>query len=280
MAWTTDHYFRIGTAHARAGEPCQDYALSGSFADGRCYGIVTDGCSGAKARTDVGARVLALILEDELGRAGSLADCFTEAFMKRVVSRLCERPLGGTMADHLACVVAFCSNQERVRVFVAGDGAWATKNSEGELALHDVHWSSNAPGYLGYALDPVVQQRLLEAEAATATWRVQYVAGATQEAMSETSGEEVQHARELLWGRFFDLSLDSVQSLCVFTDGVSQVKGVPAVEVAVESLAFKNYAGAFSKRRMLAAFNQWEKSGHPPEDDFAVASLVKAPAEA
>ena len=59
---TADHYFTIGTTHARAGEPCEDYALSGTLKDGRVYGIVTDGCSGANARTDLGARVLALAM--------------------------------------------------------------------------------------------------------------------------------------------------------------------------------------------------------------------------
>jgi hypothetical protein len=75
---TADHYFTIGTTHARAGEPCQDYALSGALKDARVYGIVTDGCSGANARTDLGARVLALALESELQNTSSLEDCFTQ----------------------------------------------------------------------------------------------------------------------------------------------------------------------------------------------------------
>ena len=85
---TADHYFTIGTSHARAGEPCQDYALSGTLKDARVYGIVTDGCSGANARTDLGARVLALAMEAELQHTTSLDDCFTPASIHRIRSRL------------------------------------------------------------------------------------------------------------------------------------------------------------------------------------------------
>lgn len=140
-----DHYFSIGRSHARAGEPCEDYALSGTLRDDRVYGIVTDGCSGANARTDLGARVLALAMEAELQSTTSLEDCFTPESIQRIRTRLLSMPLGGRPQDYLASIVAFCATSTTAKVFMTGDGAFATRQTDGAIQITEAFCTPQAP---------------------------------------------------------------------------------------------------------------------------------------
>lgn len=265
-----DHYFTIGTTHARAGEPCQDYALSGTLSDARVYGIVTDGCSGANARTDLGARVLALAVEAELQRTTSLDDCFTPAFVQRVRTRLHSMPLGGPRQDYLASIVAFCATSTTANLFMAGDGAYATRRADGSVQITEASWPDNAPYYLGYCLQPAVTAQF-SAFASNDALNVQLSTNSTNEG---TFTREVP-AKDFLQGWTSYLDLTDITALAVYSDGIGQISKLDTLEAATACLGFKNFEGSFVKRRSIKAFAQWEKNGHLPQDDFAIAALVR-----
>jgi hypothetical protein len=269
-----DHYFTIGSSHARAGEPCQDYALSGTLKDGRVYGIVTDGCSGAKARTDLGARVLALAMEAELHNTNSLDDCFTPASIHRIRSHLQSMPLGGAPQDYLASIVAFCATGITAKLFMAGDGAYATHHTDGSVHITEASWPDNAPYYLGYCLQPTVAAQF-GATAANGALNVQLSTHATN---AHASTEEVP-AQDFLQGWTTEIDINHITALAICSDGIGQISTLDALDAATACLAFKNYAGSFVKRRAMKALAQWEKSGHIPQDDFSIAALARVQGE-
>ena len=288
---TVDHYFTIGSSHARAGEPCQDYALSGTLKDGRVYGIVTDGCSGANARTDLGARVLALALESELQNTSSLEDCFTPASIHRIRTHLQSMPLGGRPQDYLASIVAFCATSTTAKLFMAGDGAYATRQTNGTVQATEASWPDNAPYYLGYCLQPVVAARFLNQ--ATTHRPPQSVRpepvegpagfdklgpnGVTLSTHTTGIGSRTQiiPAQAFLQGWTKEIDLTNITALAIYTDGISQISKLESLDAATACLAFKNYEGSFVKRRAMKALAQWEKNGHIPQDDLSISALAR-----
>nr|WP_295780946.1 protein phosphatase 2C domain-containing protein [Rhodoferax sp.] len=267
---TVDHYFTIGTSHTRAGEPCQDYAVSGTLKDGRVYAIVTDGCSGANARTDLGARVLALAMESELQRTTSLQDCFTPASIHRIRTHLQSMPLGGIPQDYLASVVAFCATTTTAKLFMAGDGAYAARQTNGTVQITEASWPDNAPNYLGYCLQPIVAAQFT-ASAANGALSVQLNTHSTN---ADAITRDIP-AQDFLQGWTTEIDLTDISALAICTDGIGQISKLDALDAATTCLAFKNYEGSFVKRRAMKALAQWEKSGHIPQDDFSIAALAR-----
>ena len=271
---SADHYFTIGSSHARAGEPCQDYALSGSLKDGRVYGIVTDGCSGANARTDLGARVLALAMEAELQRTTSLDDCFTPESIQRIRTHLQAMPLGGTPQDYLASIVAFCATATTAKIFMAGDGAYATRHTNGTVQITEASWPDNAPYYLGYCLQPAVAAQF-NASVSKGALCVQL---STHTTGADTTTCDIP-AQDFLQGWTAEINLNDVTALAICSDGISQISTLESLTAATACLAFKNYEGSFVKRRAMKALAQWEKNGHLPQDDFSIAALARVQRE-
>lgn len=286
-----DHYFCIGSSHARAGEPCEDYALSGTLNDGRIYGIVTDGCSGANARTDLGARVLALAMEAELQHTASLDDCFTQEFVERICQRLQAMPLGGTPQDYLASIVAFCATATTAKLFMAGDGAYATRHPDGTVQITDASWPDNAPYYLGYCLQPAVAAmfaggseqhdpspsvcpELVEASQLLGQRRASGVTLTTHTPGLQASTQTLP-TQDFLQGWTTEIDLTNLSALAICSDGIGQLSTLNALDAAIACLAFKNYQGSFVKRRAMKALAQWEKAGHIPQDDFSIAALAR-----
>ncbi len=267
---TADHYFTLGSTHARAGEPCQDYALSGTLKDGRVYGIVTDGCSGANARTDLGARVLALAMEAELQHTTSLEDCFTPESIQRIRTRLLSMPLGGRPQDYLASIVAFCANTTTAKLFMAGDGAYATRHTNGTVQITEASWPDNAPYYLGYCLQPAVAAQF-SASAAKGALSVQL---STRTTGANSSTTQDIPAQDFLQGWTTEIALSDISALAICSDGIGQISKLDTLDAATACLAFKNFEGSFVKRRAMKALALWEKNGHIPQDDFSIAALA------
>ena len=275
QALSADHYFTIGSTHARSGEPCQDYALSGTLEDTRVYGIVTDGCSGANARTDLGARVLALAMEAELQHTTSLDDCFTPASIHRIRSRLQSMPLGGTAQDYLASIVAFCATSTAAKLFMAGDGAYATRRTDGTVHITEASWPDNAPYYLGYCLQPAVAAQF-NTSAAKGALSVQL---STHTTGADTSTTQNIPAQAFLQGWTTEIALGDISALAIYSDGMGQISKLESLDAATACLAFKNFEGSFVKRRAMKALALWEKNGHIPQDDFSIAALARVQQE-
>lgn len=67
--------------------------------------------------------------------------------------------------------------------------------------------------------------------------------------------------------------LEDIDCIALFSDGVTQIDGVEWQDAVMEFLAFKSTAGAFVKRRAMAALRRMREVGRGPVDDFSMAVI-------
>jgi hypothetical protein len=201
-------------------------------------------------------------------------------------------PLGGTPQDYLASMVAFCSTGTTAKLFMAGDGAYATHHNDGSVQITEASWPDNAPYYLGYCLQPTVAARFLN-QATTHrpppnSVRPEPVEGPagfdqlspngvtlTTHTTGIDSSTVIISTQDFHQGWTTEIDLTHITALAICSDGISQISTLDALAAATACLAFKNYAGSFVKRRAMKALAQWEKNGHIPQDDFSIAALAR-----
>ncbi len=274
-----DHYFTIGSMHAVQGLPCEDYAGSGVWDDRLYYGMVADGCSGARARTDIGARVISLAFTKTLKTRqaltggwfqGDFLDQLREAFKN---SRLSDDP-----DDYFATMVGFAATAEQAEVFLMGDGAVAAHYKDDRLQLVEVNWYNNMPYYLNYSLAPEMDrhywEHLAAAPAGILEQRTTIFRRMENSIEILTSNSEHLDFDTAAKGLTFQFQGRDLKALAVMTDGITQINGVPAPEVASRLLAFKTRQGVFVKRRSLKALAEFHKNGQVARDDLALACVV------
>ena len=275
-----DHFFTIGSTHVSQGTPCEDYASSGELDCSLVFGVVADGCSGALADTDIGARTIsrafarALALRKERRGEWFRGDFFHQLRECFATPRITDRE-----NDYLATVVGFAASKETASVFLMGDGAIATRRADGRYELIELDWWGNAPYYLDYTLRPGLRARFLEGlpeppmgavERRTTTFFMDENGWNPIESRSEwLDFEALEHGLVLDFNR----AEDDLLALAVTTDGISHLGGVQASAAVAQLLAFKNHKGAFVKRRALKALAAFRKNGHVPRDDLALACV-------
>ena len=260
----TDAHFVIGQTHAAAGQPCQDYALTGQ-ASGGAFAIVADGCSSG-GRTDVGARLVTQATDQALrfSPQGVVA-------ARHVLVQASRRMLNLTDADMLATCLYAQIHGDDVTVHVQGDGVIALGRDDGRIVAGRFEWSLNAPAYPTYADDGFAAFKAFYAHEPTPLtlewWSV-----------TATGADHLDNVRfnldEALSGITLDYPLAGLDRIAVFTDGVSQIDGIDWKDAVRSLLAFKTRQGAFARRRMNRFIRDVSLSGHGPLDDLAYAVII------
>lgn len=279
----TDNYFTIGTAHGKAGTPCEDYSLAEELRPGLVFGVVSDGCSGAYAHTDEGARALSFAFRKELRDCRHLADSwFDGAFTRRLADQFLANSYTGEPNDRYATAAGFAATQDHAAVYIFGDGAYALRFSDGRHRLVWFEWDNNAPYYLNYKLSPPLDAEFRAAldqnqagplvEAWT-DFRVTGRPGDPIEILAEDSRRLPFSAAEDGLVRCFRPREDGIEALAVLTDGIKQIGDISGERALAEFFAFRNFNGNFVKRRMLRALEQFAANGQRPQDDLAMACV-------
>ena len=280
MNFYADHYFQIGHTHYIAGKPCQDHALSRSNGSVVCA-IVADGCS-TGGSTDIGARILTL---STLQAIRDHANAFLEPLetaptgiiaKQQQIVRTVRPVLGLEPRDMLAtCVYAYFTKQGGF-VHVEGDGVVGFRYLNGNTRMHRYDWAGNTPFYPAYdgedlAAFIAAHGSDLQAERLT-----------SQESLHNSGGELLYGVsaryslRQGLAGIHLNVSPEEMRELeyvAVFTDGVTQISGIPWQNAVLEFLSFKNTMGEFAKRRMIRGIKDFQKKGFEPLDDIAYAVI-------
>jgi len=272
-----DHFFTIGTVHQALSRPCEDYALSDALPNGMLFGVVTDGCGGANAHTDVGARALAWAFKQALVSENAAAgEQFGAGFHASLLKTFRQYQYPGTSGDYMATLVGFAGTDDDVAVYVQGDGALAISYADGTLRLVEFVWRANKPFYLNYYLYPNALTQF-EDECAAATVppfrRVTTVKAPGSEAVPAPTVESFtfQEAQDTRVMRFKPRE-EGIVSMAVVTDGIAQWGSQASIAAAEECLAFKNSQGDFVKRRMRRALKTTQGAGHLPQDDIGIAA--------
>lgn len=146
-----ESYFNIGQRHIYEGIPCEDYATAGIF-NNKCFGVISDGCSGANARTDIGARVWCLaaerVLEDFYDNT-LIPDNFTELLLEMFK----ENRLTKNLQEELASLIVLAANKKEANIWLMGDGGYALLHNNGDITLTSYKWDQNMPFYPTYLLE-------------------------------------------------------------------------------------------------------------------------------
>lgn len=278
-----DHYFTIGTDHITAGTPCEDYALSGTTSAGASFGVVADGCSGANANTDVGARAIAwafkAALNEQLAEPG---EWFSAGFTERLREAFRQHQYDGNRLDYMTTVVGVVGTPEAASVYIHGDGAVAVRYVDGSIRLVQFSWWDNTPFYLNYKLYNDLLDRfvarfaddVIEPLTVTSTTFRQGPDDLVIDppvverfAMSEAFDGQVLRFRP---------ADEGIVAITVLSDGIEKLGAIPLqpVDVVRELMAFKNFEGAFVKRRAMRAVKEFAKDGRAPRDDLAIATVL------
>lgn len=288
-----DHFFTIGSAHQTEGTPCEDYALSGRLETGTVFGVVADGCSGAKANTDVGARAIAWAFKRALEqRADSPGEWFGPGFYELLKETFVSFQFAGAPLDYLATLVGIAATPEQASILVHGDGAVVLRYADDRIRVIEFNWWDNTPFYLNYQVHPEwldkflrpYQNGVIEPFSLRDTlW------SRTEEGFKVDETTQTRFAiDDVLSGHVLNFrpAEQGIVAIAVLTDGLEQFSlpataqtpasmqdMVPVVEVAGQALAYKNHEGAFVKRRMLRALKEYRKSGVVPRDDVGIATV-------
>ncbi len=273
---SADAFFGIGTQHVRSGLPCEDYALAHA-APGYAYAIVSDGCSSG-GQTDVGARLVAHVTARAIAdtyEAGGPLDA--DAIQARVLVLQREGRVLLSLREHdmLATLAIAYVSPIGGFVRIVGDGAVVCAYDDGSMQLSRFTWDGNMPYYPSYADGShdafiaaqggdLAQVRLTEERCLVRSGMQ------TCTSVPYTLAEGMQG----ITLRFGQDELAHMRMVGVFSDGVTQVQGVPWVQAVRDLVAFKSLAGAFLKRRMIRQLKTYEQGGTEPYDDVAGAVLM------
>ena len=283
-----DHYFCIGQPHVRMGGPCEDYAHSWQENDFSVV-AVSDGCGGAFADTDIGARI---VTHTFMEQARGLDPCVPEAwlnnaFRQKVCEQVVARAFTPRAEDLYATLVGMVATPSVAKVLVMGDGAIAVRHADGRLHLIEAEWTGNAPCYPAYTAHAARLDAFLAdmpADEKTSAFRLNHTtarsAGASGQYEVTDEWSEAFPAETAVQGTVlsFDPIADGIEGIALLSDGFSRMGGVSEglfhpLHIAGRFMAFKNFRGGFVKRRMIAEMQALARQGHLPGDDTAIACV-------
>jgi hypothetical protein len=285
-----DHFFAIGQQHVRSGAPCEDYALSNLMGEGAgafAFAAISDGCGGAFADTDVGARAISFAFAEVARKYRDMDQSlwFGPLFMEHLKLAFTRRfEMTERRQDYLATLGAVISSPEKSAVLLFGDGAYLVRYADGRQRITWLEWSGNAPFYLYYTLDPADMLRFsrgfaeegetVEPPVATECW-TDFRIGADGKVEVLEEASRPLELESLMGGyiRTFEPAAEKIEAIALFSDGILRVRDVPVHDAAAEFTAFKNFRGGFVKRRMTSALKDYAREDKVPQDDLSTACV-------
>lgn len=278
-----DKYTRIADA---GHEVCEDYALCGTV--DTPWGIVSDGCSSSE-NTHIGSLVLSHVAAQEMGwiRAkcpsveGALIKYlpFTVNVANRLISKaeMLVKALGVGVATLDATLSILFKIEEKLIIFSYGDGSVLVKMKDGEDAIFDIDYASNAPCYINYLSNPcrMGEYKTLIQQADGKTTRKQY--HIRQDGSIYCPYEDVMTPYEPF---VYVFDATEVDFIAVASDGLSSFykKGtserLPVAEVAKRVMDIKARKGNFLQRRMKRVIRDLAKDGWQHSDDISISGMI------
>lgn len=274
-----DHFFTIGQRHAREGSPCGDYAWSALLRDGSAAGAIADGCSGANANTDIGARALVHAFFQALPAEAPAGGWFGKPFLANLRRAFRANRITLDSCDYLATLVGFVASPARVSAFMFGDGAVLLRRRDRQAVLVEIEWRDNAPCYLAYVENDERRDRFFASLPPTPIRRKETrlaLPGGVDSGVALLGSTNVDLDFAALENGLvldFDVEAEQLDCVAVLSDGISSFAARQGYEVAGEFLDFRCARGSFVKRRLLRALAGLDREGHRPSDDLAMAAV-------
>lgn len=269
----SDSFFEIGSTH----KVCEDYATSG-VVDGRCYGIISDGCS-SSADTDIGSRLLVKSLEQTIHNSHCVESC-KEALVSSIYVAQAAAKIIGLPNHALDATLGFIiEGHNCMHVALQGDGVIVYKDRDG-IWIRVIEYDQNAPCYLSYRLDNGRQERYSANCHGFRVWAGYFPV--------EDPGIRPDNPYPFSPMQTFCSNVYGAEWVAIFTDGLGSFKEsfasapfINPAEMVPYFTSFKNTNGEFVKRRCRKAMKEIASSFSNGEwcvehnDDFAMACIHK-----
>jgi len=274
-------FVTIGGFHMLAGQLCEDYALATQPEDGVAIVAVADGCSGAHADTDIGARVIChafahVMADHPAAREGRLRDDFDPM----LESTMLQFAFTQDLSDYLATLVGIVATPRRASAILCGDGAIGVRFRDGRFELRTFAWRDDAPYYFMYRLEPDVREQMIARLSADCPGAVQgqvveFTVGDDGVASVVDRRAEAFTFDEFERGRRFDFAprRQQIEALAVFTDGIEKVGGVDAFQVVARLLARRDEPATSVGEHATSVLREFAERGNVPFDDLAFACI-------
>jgi hypothetical protein len=278
MSLRASRFVTIGGLHMLAGQLCEDYALALAPAEDVAIAAVADGCSGAHAHTDIGARVIChafahIHRDDAAARGGRLRGDFDAA----LESAMLQFAFTEDLADYLATLVGIVATPQRATAIVIGDGSIGVRYRDGRCELRTFAWRDDAPYYFMYRLEAGVRDRMAADADVPGAVRCDVV----QFALADDGAARIAQRRgeaftfeEFEHGRRFEFAPQraSIAALAAFSDGVCKVGDVEPAQVAGRLLAPRE-ASITIAEHAVGVLRDFAEQGDVPFDDVAMACV-------
>lgn len=251
-----DHYYTIGKTHVT----CEDFAIQ---ADQPIpFIVISDGCS-ASYQTHIGARILTLTTKYIIENTDNWPLNYTHFGQQLIdnawnIARKMQLP--SSVLD--ATVMLAFVDQNRILVYVYGDGCLLFKDHQNNLGTIEVVFTHNAPYYLTYWYDEERQQEYAKYDP-TPLLLVDSRHGQSQ---PQPFNEEL----------VFDFPLEKFKVVAIASDGASccidtqQNRKLPLDEIATQLLNFPNLTNDFVKLHLQNTLAQYAQQGIYPADDLSI----------
>lgn len=282
-----DHFFMIGKRHEVNGTPCEDYATSGSIANSHKYIILSDGCSGAKSRTDIGSRLWTLAVERVLLNMPPCSIYFGIDFIDELLKEYLSKRITHSIGDEYASLIALIATEKHAQIWLMGDGGYALHLKNGNIILVEYVWEKNKPFYPIYktlkydAYNNLVDNfkglknrpiKRVEREFSknTGTFSVFNNLNMIRENIEYLPFESFENGYSLL----VDKEKEDVVAISLFTDGLWTVKNKSLNQTLNDVIIKADDREDFLKKALVEISSIWNKKGVMPLDDFSMGHLI------
>lgn len=291
-----DHFFTIGKRHEDVGTPCEDYAMSGElYTKNHKFAVISDGCSGAKSKTDIGSRLWCLAFERVLNTLPQNKILIDFDFCDLLLNEYQEKRICTNIYDEYASVVGLLATEDYAQIFIMGDGGYGLQLNNGNYLLTEVQWEDNKPFYpiyktydhYNYELvssnfkgsknTPV---KIIEREFAQSNKALNNLSfspfnntnyNLIREDISYHSFESFEDG----YCKTFNIKENNISGISIFSDGLWSVNNKLLSQTIKDVYISPNdNVKNFVKEEMLRTISVWKKKEIMPIDDFSIAHAV------
>lgn len=275
-----DAFSTIGRLHHLGGAISEDYAYAAMPNAGWALGAVGDGCSGAMANTDIGARVMChafMRTVQEVATPGEIGSA--ERFADALHGNVLAAAFTSDAQDYIATLVGFSATADHASIYLFGDGALAIKYRDGRVRLTTFNWVDGMPYYFIYRVEPqaIGRFRARFGDGALPAVRAEttdFVAGATSIEVLSHESVELRFA-DMQHGHVAHCSpvRDQIAAIAVLTDGIEKFGSYTSAEVVARLLSFNGSSHALRHHAVEMLSQELARDAFP-RDDLSVACVV------
>lgn len=271
-----ESFFTIGHRHIDEGIPCEDYAMSENIS-GSFFGAISDGCSGANANTDIGARIWCLSASSVMYNNAHYENILPENFTQQLIKEFKNNNITKSNQDCIASLIVLAANKEQAKIWIMGDGGYALKHNNGDITLYCYKWLDNTPLYPIYLLDNNVikgfQKKHQHSGNAFTLTKTRFVFNSNDKLIIKEHSSDQHYWEDMKNGMLINIDRvkQDVSDVVIVSDGLWSFSNVSPFMVIDFCLSTED--NELLKKHMVDVLEYLQKHKAKNKDDFSLVKL-------